>query len=433
MKIIVAGAGIGGLFAAGLLSEKHDVTIYEKCEGEDVMRYDWHDDVSEAILSSFNIPLPAGSHKRRDWTFYTPIGGHKVSCKQHGEKREYSIERRPLNRLLIERIGKARLVFNAEVTNAVVENGKVIGCVVKQNGVECEEKCDLVIDAAGVNSPVRLSVPEAFNLDAVSDDEKFFVVRSFFKLVGDAPTEDTDKVYLKHMERRGISWCITDEKKGLVDVLIGSTGKLTQHCIDEAMANLRKRNDYLGTELVKGGGRVIIPVRRPLSKFIGNGYAAVGDSACMTVPLIGSGIGLSLKAANALAEVINEYNDVSEGTLWKYQVKCYEMFGANNAGVDYMRRWLLDTPCEDLTFLMKSGVITDDDMRGASLGQAIQMKISSLPKRLAAGITRLDLLAKAAAMPAAVKKAVAIASAIPNEYEIEKIEKWRKKLNGLFK
>ena len=42
-KIIVAGAGHGGLTAAALLAQSgYDVTVYEKNARED-MGYDWHD------------------------------------------------------------------------------------------------------------------------------------------------------------------------------------------------------------------------------------------------------------------------------------------------------------------------------------------------------------------------------------------------------
>ena len=64
--------------------------------------------------------------------------------------------------------------------------------------------------------------------------------------------------------------------------------------VEEFAEWLRPDNPRLGTEVVRGGQFVEIPVRHPLSVMVADGYAAIGDSAFMTVPLIGSGIANSL-------------------------------------------------------------------------------------------------------------------------------------------
>ena len=73
-KIIVIGAGIGGLISATELGKAgHEVSIYEKSrEGE--VSYDWHDDAAPAIFRELDIPLPDKKyyHEKPDWSFYRP-------------------------------------------------------------------------------------------------------------------------------------------------------------------------------------------------------------------------------------------------------------------------------------------------------------------------------------------------------------------------
>ena len=73
-----------------------------------------------------------------------------------------------------------------------------------------------------------------------------------------------------------------------------------------ALDDIRRDNAIVGRELMKGGQLLQIPVRRPLSRFVANGYAAVGDSACMTIPMLGSGMASGMKAAKILADTLSD-------------------------------------------------------------------------------------------------------------------------------
>lgn len=57
-KIIVAGAGHGGIIAAAKLAEKgYDVTVYEKKVKEE-LGYDWLDAIDIKIFNDVGLPLP---------------------------------------------------------------------------------------------------------------------------------------------------------------------------------------------------------------------------------------------------------------------------------------------------------------------------------------------------------------------------------------
>ena len=68
MKVIVAGAGTGGLVAAERLGKLgFEVTVYEKAVSLDEMRYDWHDDVNPAVFKRLGMEVPAGSFPKKNF------------------------------------------------------------------------------------------------------------------------------------------------------------------------------------------------------------------------------------------------------------------------------------------------------------------------------------------------------------------------------
>ena len=423
MKIIVAGAGIGGLYAAGRLAKAgHDVTVYEREKSARDMRYDWYDDVSPKVFEKLSIPLPEGSFPKRDWTFCAPYGDASLYCTQDPHHTDYSVERQPLNDALINNLSGAKLIFGSNVSGAAVENGAVVGAYVDGKLVDC----DLLIDSAGVNSPVRNSVAGFFGFETVDKGETFFAYRAMYELIPGAPVpeKDTNKVYLKHLGENGISWCIYQPQGGYADVLVGRTHELTEETLDKAMTDLRAQNPFYTDKVVRGGRRAIIPVRKPLSLFVANGYAAIGDAACFTIPMIGSGIESSLNAGEFLAETVISKNSSKVEVLWEYQVKCFKEFGARHVGVDVMKKWLLGTAANDVKYFLTSGVITEKDMNAAAIGKPVKVTIDSIPARIKnirghAGfvLSLLGILDKS-------KRGVSAAKMIPKTYNEKTVARW---------
>ena len=75
MKIVIAGAGIGGMIAAERLSKLgFDITVFELAPSVDEMRYDWHDDVNPSVFKRLGLEMPEGSFKKKSWTFVSPHG-----------------------------------------------------------------------------------------------------------------------------------------------------------------------------------------------------------------------------------------------------------------------------------------------------------------------------------------------------------------------
>ena len=364
MKIIVVGAGIGGTYFASLMSKQgHDVTIIEKEKCVEDLRYDQCDDVDIKVFHEHGIPVPEGAYPKRNWTF---AAGENTTMNliQKYENIDYTIDRKRLNNILFSLIGDTKVMFGCEVTKAITnEKNRVIGVVVSTPNGQKNMLADLIIDASGVNSSVRTSLEKTCGFPKIDKESMFYAFRGFFRFSEfDAKPTRTNMVYMKQLGQKGISWCVYDEKERVADILVGRVGGLSKEQLNACIEDLRRRNPYVGKEIVRAGHVAIIPVRRPLSKLVHDGYVLLGDSACMTIPMIGSGIATSIISAKILFDLLNKNASTDISNLWNYQVEVMRKFGAEHAGVEIVKNWMLEKTVDEVEWAFYSGILENSDM-----------------------------------------------------------------------
>lgn len=431
-KAIIVGGNQGGLNMARCLAEiGFEVDLFEKKAQQEVA-YDWTDDMDPKIFGELGLPLPdeSGWFHKKDWTFVNPNEKVKLFVKGGAQAGDLSMYRRPLNDYfynLIKDNEKIKVSYETKVDGLVIDGGKVAGVKIGAK----EVLADLVVDCGGAHSILRESLPESFGIPTrPNPGETFVAYRGFFKpKEGVEEPKYTNKAYLQHIGEKGISWCIYGE--GMVDVLIGRIDKLTKEDIDRAMDALKKDNPILSDELVKCGFSSVIPVRYPISKLVADGYVLCGDSAYMTIPLMGSGMFCSLLCGKMLAETLKSNDDCSEKNLWNYQLKFYDRFGAY-CGVDVLKRWLLSAKSTDIDFLFEKGIFDEKIMGNGVGGDPIKLSIGETLKKAWQGKAKLGLLLKIVGMLGNSDKANAIAKKIPQVYDKEAIAAWQAELDGFF-
>ncbi len=421
MKIIFIGAGMATLVAAYELAKGGaDVTIFEK-ETEESVSYDWHDDVNGRVFEKFGLPMPERYFTKRNWTFYPPSEKVGVTLNIPESELDLSIERRPL---AIQYIKRAREVCEVKmgvtVDSLIIENGVVRGVVAEG----AEHRADLTVDCSGVRSPFRES---ALNV-GVKEEDVFVAYRGFHKTYKGTNTQN--RAYLKHLGEDGISWNIPDPS-GLANILIGRVGKLPKSTFINAYNALKVSNPDISDEVVRGGIFATIPIRYPLERMCCEGYAAIGDAAFMTIPMIGSGIENSINAGMILAKTVLELG-TSMDALWEYQVRYFLDRGALHMGVDILKRWLLSAKPKDLDWLFEKGVISSDDMAKAATGKLITLSFFDLVQKLCKGISDLPLLIRLNSVLQKTKKAKRIGMRIPKTYDPKKIAAWQRKVKKLY-
>ncbi len=431
MKIIVIGAGHGGLHAAKILGENGNDVLVLEAQSRASLGYDWCDDVEPTVFKELGIPLPEGSCRPDALSFVAPFSSKPLFVYSKEESREYHIDRRDFLKILVERAEKTgvKIEFDTRAERLIIENGKVCGVTVNDTSYYC----DLVIDSSGMSSPFRGQIPNGNITERLQENEYFSVYRGFYSKNENEPMPEKHrkKLYLKHLGEKGISWCIC-EKNEQINVLIGRVGKMSDETFANAMKCLREDNKIIGDTLVRGGQFCTIPIRYPLTRMVSDGYAAIGDSAFMTIPLIGSGIANSLRAGQILGDLISKSNSTSVEALWEYQKEYYKKIGAEHFMVDSLKRMLLDADSEDIKYLFESGILTDEDMMAISLGEGLKLSASSILNKIVKIAKKPRFVGNLISAVVRGLSAQKCAKAIPERFDDEKIIKWQKKCEGYF-
>lgn len=438
-KIIVAGGGHGGI-TAGMLLAKHgyDVTVYEKNSREN-MGHDWTDIFDKKGFTALGLDLPDKSlwNLKHDMTFYGPAMETALHQNTPIDQLEIQMERRDIYNYIIEHAEKAgvKFVYGCEILGAVVFGNRIVGIKTSDG----EIYADLVIDAAGMNSPVRKSLPHWLGIQNNSIEyEQFYVYRAFWNKTAEVDDINAFKVLMLHENELGITWVATEDEH--TDVLIGRFMPFDMTEVDRTMASLRKDNDSIGTEIQRGGQFVNIPVRQPLGVMVADGYAAIGDSAFMTVPIIGSGIANSFKAARILADAViaDRDNAFSAETLWQYQTEYFKKIGSGLAPLACVKLMLTRLEGQELDYIFRTGILNADDMTigadstnlAAMLGG---MKPADIVTKLKGLINNTVVLKKVVRMGLELVRATTVTSAMPKKYDRKAVMKWVKEYNKCFK
>ncbi len=427
-KIIVIGCGQGGLVAAKHLADYgHKVIVYEAKAREDAC-YPWRDDIRRAVFEEAGLtPLPVEDCVQKSkWKFVSPDEKSSLKVPMTPPLEEISISRRYLLDRLIGECAGCEIKFSTPVERLVVEGEKVKGVIV--NGAEIS--ADLVIDASGFSSPFRAQAPSPVGIPEPQPDDALFAFRGYYEINKDAELPIPPcTLYVKHMGGDGISWCnLTPD--GSADVLIARIGGLLDEEIDGCKKDLLNNHAFnTGTPIFEK--KVKIALRYPATVMVTDGYAVVGDSAYMTMPLMGSGIESSMKAGKLLADCVNKDDDFSAAKLYGYQRAFWEKFGYDYTFIDVIKRWALALPEKEVNWAFGCGLVTDEDMALLSTDENQKgMGVGTIISKIGIALKNFPLVRQAIKYAVRGLRAKSYAKKIPKTYDPIRLKKWADKLDN---
>ncbi len=439
-KIIIAGGGHGGITCGAILAKNgYDVTVYERNK-ENEMGHDWTDIFDPKAFKAVGMEMPSGEmyEYKNNMTFFGPSMTTSFTQNVPEDELEIQMERSDIYKCLIDYAVKCGVKFEYGVT---VEGPVILGNRIA--GIRTEkgtEYADLVIDACGINSPVRMNLPGYLGIQKEAQEfERFYVYRAFYEKDKSVEVKDKYRVLLFYQGKLGVSWVADDGE--YTDVLIGRFNEIEMDEVEKTLADLRNEFPDLGEKKLRGGQFVQIPVRQPLGVLVADGYAAIGDSAFMTVPIIGSGIANSMKASAILADAImsDKTDSYSAKALWKYQREFYSKFGNGLAPLASIKLLLTRLKPEELDYIFATGILNADDMTitADSISLFAMVKDMIKPEPLKAKIKGLAgnpvVLGKVLSMVKDIAAVTAVTSMMPHQYNLKSVNKWVKAYNACFK
>lgn len=428
--IIIAGAGHGGLSAAiNLAKNNFDVTIFEKMPEED-LGHDWYDFISMHTFDCIPLDMPdVNIEKFYSTAFHNPGKDIKIINRCNPEHPNITMDRKEILKHLIKSAKNAgvKFIFNCEVKKAICKNDVVKGLVIIKDGIEETVYADLVIDAAGMNSPVRKSLPKYYRINHnFKSNETFTAYRAIFERKDDYTTDPEYSIFFYHNNRCGMDWVIT--QKDDIDVLIGSFGDLTQKEIDESLEDFKQSYSCIGDKILRGGYVAQIPIRRALPKFVYNGYAAIGDCVSMVEPLCGSGITMSFIAGKILADVIikNSDKEYTKYVLWEYNYRYFTELGNSKISDDITKNFMIFAGAKKLDYMFRTRILSEHELCGGG-----KYSIAQITEKALALVKNHSVVPNITKLLKGYKKVDSVTAFLPKEYDEAKIHKWINKYESL--
>ncbi len=432
-KIIVAGAGIGGIVSAGKLAAVgHDVTLYET---KDISQcgHDQKDAFDATAMDFAGIEIPDGYiTPPNQITYYSKdknIDGLRVPALENYIN--INVERKTLFNYLYSLALKdgVKFSFNTKVISPIIENDKVIGIKTDKG----DKFADMIIDSCGIDSPLRTNLPESMLIE--KEAGKYNYIYSY-RVIYDRKANlsdpvDTYSIYF--ISDTGFVWEITEDD--YVDILIVDFNDISSFMISDSMMQIRERNPHIGRGKIRNGRFCKIPVRQPAAVFVANSYAAIGDAAFMTAPIKGSGISNSLKAATILANVICEETEDNFGVehLWKYEIEYFNQVGFNSCKQALMKNLVPHMTADEISEIFKKGLITNEEIT------YIYSNNVSLPRLIRKAKDKIKVINdlpefknQLLMLVAAYGRFALLDNTLPQTYSKDELIKWKNRYNNFF-
>ncbi len=331
-KIIIIGAGHGGLLTGFLLSKSgYDVSVYEK-KKRSQLGYNFIDSFNIKCFLDCGLKLPKKIFSSINIMFFNNNMFYKIMKKNSNVVR---MHRKDIYEWLISECNRVgvKIFYSKKVNNIIKDGNKVIG-------ISCENKTiygDLIIDSSGFN-----------NLNIIENNIDSNDIFNVFRYVYKSSSINEYNVYLKPNNIKGISWFLSDNN--YIDILIGCFGNIPN--IFNQINYLNARNNLKKIKVNKDN-IYYIPVREPLSSIVYNNYVLIGDKACMIEPLSGSGLSICAIASKILYETIIKCKNYSIDELYNYNYNYFKKIGIKLAKLGLYKYYLLNINQKQLINIFK--------------------------------------------------------------------------------
>ncbi len=436
-NIIVAGGGNGGLVAAIKLAQAgFKVSLFESKSKDNLGMA--QTDAFDADTFSYADILPSPDFKRgaNIITFFPLDKSVAPLTIPALDELSFIVDRRDLANYMFSLAEEAGVDIHYEtaVKSPIILGNRVAGISTDKG----DFYGDMIIDACGVNSPLRSNLPDSFLVKReIKNYDVIYSYRAYFDKNKSVPEPETNyNLYLRNNGNEGFSWLITEEDR--TDALICRFYRPDDSEILESLRNIQEENPQMGMQLTDGGGRAIIPICQPLGILVCDGYAAVGDSAFMTIPLKGSGITFSFKAGTILAEtIINDDNGFYDTeALWAYQSRFFKEIGSGACRLAILKNILPYLTATEVSDIFRLGLVTTEEISAVMTDKAAAILnkngLTSLKNKIKIASDNNTIKDILSSLLVWLGKFTVIEASYPSKYDRKAAIKWVEKYNDFF-
>jgi geranylgeranyl reductase family protein len=440
--VIVVGAGTAGCLAAKTTAEAGlKVCLVERKNQKDIGEKVCGDALGEHHLKTVGLKTPKDGElekKIEGVKIYSP-DLETVFTVEHEDFSGYLLNRRLFGQWLLKMAldAGAVLLDSTQCLEPTLEKNFVTGVLAKnvKTGEKIQLKGKVVVDASGFLAVVRRKLPREMGIEnEISNEDVEACYREIRQLKQEARGTEYCEIYLNQkVTPGGYTWIFykggAKVNAGLGVCMRGNfpnpKNQFYKHILTKPL--------FEGSLLLNGGAWYD-PTRRPLDNMVGNGVLITGDAACLVNPIHGGGIGPSMLSGHLAGKTIVEAlekDNVSQESLWPYNIKYMESYGTKQAGLDVFRLLLLTCSDEDLNYGMKYELLTEEDVLKAGLGEEFHLNITETAKRVFKGLRRIRFLNQLRVTVNLMNKVKAHYKDYPRTPK--GFEKWRMETEALFR
>jgi len=295
----------------------------------------------------------------------------------------YMLNRQKLPEIQNERCKKMGIEFEYEInlTGLIYDKQQAIGVQGIDNKTKqpFKKTSKIVIDATGVTSVLRNGLQNSTKVEKRIDRKDLESTGRYIMYFdqGEKDLTEFDPDYcIIHLDQDiapgGYGWVFpkADNKvniglgveKSFLDKRNKRLGKkdnvasLMKEYLERNKAIKNSRLSEDPEDINNNSGVFQVSVRRQNDCMVSGGYMLVGDSAWMPKAIDAGGIGPALIAGTIIGKNVVqaiEKNDVSEASLWQYNIDFIKEYGYKTAGLELFRGLIQQMTNEQISYGMK--------------------------------------------------------------------------------
>lgn len=426
--VIIVGGGIAGcVLAFHLANARLKVKVFEK-NPKNYISHDWCDSIEKEAFSYSGIPAPKDKERREDrdhLAILSPDLQHSIHLNFYNY---WIVDRKIFQERLYSLAEKAgaEFIFETEVVEPIGRGQWVVGVKKKDGEIE---NARLIIDCSG-KARILTSNIEVLDLNITLKNKDYVKAYRELHKVSDGKIYWDEKeilpeiLYYRYGYEKGYSW-LNFEEKDKLDVGSGVGSGYSERSPKAIVNDFVNSRGNISKDMIRGGGSEII-IRRPTT-LVWYGFMAVGEAACQVIPTNGCGIGSAMIAAKIAAEVAVEAvkrKEVSIDSLWDYQVRFMKKRGKHYAALDMMRRQFLLFSEEEISFLIKKGILSKTDFQNIIHAKYTIINPFKMVVSMFKGITRLKLMLKMGKASMMANRVYRHCKRIPKQYHTRRYHEW---------